>query len=453
MMKKYDLLELSIKDIRFPSTGVAYADGIEVLVKNTIPGQRVLAKLTKMKKRYEASLVEVLSPAPGEIPADCPQFGLCGGCAFRSLSYAAECRLKEQMVADILREGGFTGFTFDGLVPAPCDRDYRNKMEFSFGDDGLDGNLTLGLRKRGSYYETADVSACGICDADFRAAAAYTLSFFRQTDETFYHRTRHTGALRYLVVRKGFFTGELLVNLVTTSAIQADVQAWAAGLAALPWAGTLTGALHTVSDSVADTVAPEAVHVLSGRDYYTEKLLGLTFRVSAFSFFQTNAAGAERLYASVREFAGDTTGKTLFDLYCGTGTIAQLLADGAARVTGVELVEEAVAAARLNASANNLTNCEFIAGDVLKVIGGLTGAPEVIVLDPPREGMHPKALAALAAFGAETIVYVSCKPTSMATDLAQLTSLGYAVQRVRCHDMFPRTNHVETAIKLQRRDT
>ena len=449
-MKKHEILELMIDEIRFPSTGVGHVDGVEVLVKNALPGQRVLARVNKMKKHIEAALLEVLSPAPAEIPSDCPLFGKCGGCAFRSITYAEECRLKETMVADILHEGGIAGFAFDGLVSAPHEREYRNKMEFSFGDDGLDGNLTLGLRKRGSYYETADIAACGICDADFRAAVQYTVDFFRKAKETFYHRTKHTGALRYLVVRKGFFTGELLINLVTTSALQADAAAWAAGLASRPWAGTLVGALHTVSDSVADTVAPEAVHVLYGRDYYTEKLLGLTFQVSAFSFFQTNAAGAERLYTSVCEFAGATDGKTVFDLYCGTGTIAQLLAAHASRVVGVELVTEAVDAAIANAAANGLANCEFIAGDVLKVIDALPAAPDTIILDPPREGLHPKALAKLAAFGAETIVYVSCKPTSMARDLAMLAELGYTVRRVRCHDMFPRTNHVETVVLLSK---
>jgi len=449
-MKKYDLLEIEIEDIRFPSTGVGHVEGVEVFVKNTIPGQRVLAKLNKMKKRYEAALVEVLRPAPAEAAADCPLFGRCGGCAFRSIAYEEECRLKEKMVLDILREGGIEGYAFDGLVPAPHEREYRNKMEFSFGDDGLDGNLTLGLRKRGSYYETADVSACGICDADFRAAVAHTVAFFRAAGETFYHRTKHTGALRYLVVRKGFFTGELLINLVTTSALRADIQAYTDGLRQLPWAGVLVGVLHTTSDSVADTVKPEAVDVLYGRDYYTEKLLGLTFQVSAFSFFQTNAAGAERLYATAREFAGSTSGKTVFDLYCGTGTIAQLLAASAQRVVGVELVEEAVEAAKANAMANDLGNCEFIAGDVLKVIDSITDKPDTIVLDPPREGMHPKALAKIGVFGAETIVYVSCKPTSMARDLAALAEFGYAVRRVRCHDMFPRTNHVETVVLLSK---
>jgi len=449
-MKKHDLIDVEITDIRFPSTGVGTLEGKEVLIKNTIPGQLVRARLKKLKQRYEAIAVETLRPAPSEKAPDCPLFGRCGGCTFQNISYEEELRLKEKMVLDILHEGGIKGFTFEGLVPAPSECDYRNKMEFTFGDDGLDGKLTLGLRKRGSYYETADISACTICDADFRAVVAYTVDFFRAAGETFYHRTKHTGALRYLVVRKGHFTNELLVNLVTTSVLATDLSAYADGLRALPCHSKLVGVLHTTSDSVADAVKPESVRTLYGRDYYTDTLLGLSFNVSAFSFFQTNAAGAELLYTSTREYAGATEGKTIFDLYCGTGTIAQLLAAQATRVVGIELVEEAIVAARTNAEANGLTNCEFIAGDVLKMIDELTDTPDTIVIDPPREGMHPKALAKIAAFGAETIVYVSCKPTSLARDLVDLREYGYHARRVRCHDMFPRTNHVETVVLLSR---
>ena len=452
-MKKYELVDIDVTDLQFPATGIGQLEGKEARIKRALPGQRVRARLTKIKAYCEAELVEVLQPAPDEILPECAQFGLCGGCSFQNLAYESELRHKEKMVLDILRDCGLAGFRYDGLIPAPHARDYRNKMEFSFGDDGQGGNLTLGLRKRGSRYETADVSQCAICDADFRAVAAYTLAFFRAAGESFYHRIRHTGCLRYLVIRKGFFTGELLVNLVTASDIHADLQAWADGLCALPLAGTLVGALHTESDSTSDAVKPETVRTLFGRGYYNETLLGLRFEVSAFSFFQTNAAGAERLYATVREFAGETGGKTVFDLYCGTGTIAQLLAANAAHVTGIELVEEAVEAARRNAASNGLTNCDFIAGDVLKAVDTLTEAPDTIILDPPREGLHPKALPKIAAFGARTIVYVSCKPTSMAVDLPALAALGYVVRRVRCHDMFPRTGHVETVIRLQRRDT
>ena len=451
-MKKHDLIDVEITDIQFPSMGVGTFEGKEVHIKNTLPGQLVRAKLKKIKKRLEAIAVEVLRPAPSEKASDCPLFGRCGGCTFQNIAYDEELRLKEKMVLDILREGGIDGFAYEGIVAAPSECGYRNKMEFTFGDDGLDGNLTLGLRKRGSYYETADVSGCTICDADFRAAVAYTVDFFRASNETFYHRTKHTGALRYLVVRKGHFTNELLVNLVTTSTLrpETDLQTYADGLRALPFQSTLVGVLHTTSDSVADAVKPEAVQTLYGRDYYTDTLLGLTFNVSAFSFFQTNAAGAELLYTTAREYAGSTADKTVFDLYCGTGTIAQIIAAQATHVVGIELIEEAVIAAQANAATNNLTNCEFIAGDVLKMIDSLTTTPDTIVLDPPREGMHPKALAKIAAFGAETIVYVSCKPTSLAKDLADLREYGYHAQRVRCHDMFPRTNHVETVVLLSK---
>ena len=214
--------------------------------------------------------------------------------------------------------------------------------------------------------------------------------------------------------------------------------------------GRIVGILHTYNDSLADVVQNDRTEILWGRDYFYEELLGLRFKISPFSFFQTNSLGAEVLYSTAREYIGETKDRVIFDLYSGTGTIAQILAPVAAKVVGVEIVEEAVEAARVNAQLNGLSNCSFIAGDVLKVVDELQEKPDLIVLDPPRDGIHPKALQKIIDFGVERIVYISCKPTSLARDLELLQGRGYRVEKAVGVDMFPWTGNVETIVLLQR---
>ena len=226
---------------------------------------------------------------------------------------------------------------------------------------------------------------------------------------------------------------------------------WSELLRALELDGTIAGILHTYNDSLADVVQNDRTEVLYGRDYFYEELLGLRFKISPFSFFQTNSLGAEVLYSTARDYVGDTKDRVIFDLYSGTGTIAQILAPVAQKVVGVEIVEEAVEAARVNAQLNGLANCSFIAGDVLKVVDELQDKPDLIVLDPPRDGIHPKALQKIIDFGVERIVYISCKPTSLVRDLEMLQGRGYQVEKAVGVDMFPGTGHVETVCKLSRK--
>ena len=217
----------------------------------------------------------------------------------------------------------------------------------------------------------------------------------------------------------------------------------------LPLDGRLAGILHTENDSLADVVQSDATHILYGQDYFYEELLGLRFRISPFSFFQTNSLGAEVLYGTARGFVGDTKDKVVFDLYSGTGTIAQILAPVAKKVVGVEIVEEAVRSAQVNARLNGLENCEFLAGDVLKVMDELQDKPDLIVVDPPRDGIHPKALGKIIDFGVDRIVYISCKPTSLVRDLVVLQDRGYRVEKVCGVDMFPGTGNVEVVIMMR----
>ena len=444
-MGKKSIEQLRIDHLRYPDKGIAFLGGEEVEVRHCLPGQLVEAECGRKKKQRVGRVLQVLETAPEEIKPSCPDFGVCGGCSFLNIPYEYELSLKQKMQQDLLKRFWPKEIP---ITPAPSSDGYRNKMEFSFGDSSKDGPLSLGIRKRNNFYEVLVPRDCAIIPDEFRAISVATVEYFKSTDETFYHRTRHTGTLRYLVLRKGEFTGEVLVNLVTTKELSKDhVKKWSEAL--LKLGISIVGILHTTSDVLSDAVVPEEVETVYGRDYFYEKICGLTFKISAFSFFQTCSAGAELLYKTVAEYA--STAERLFDLYCGTGTISQVLAPHAKEVIGVELVAEAVEAAKENARANGIDNCRFIAGDVLKIIDDPDLAnPDVMILDPPREGIHPKALPKLIAFDAARIVYVSCKPTSLVRDLPSFLDAGYKLVDVKAHDMFPRTPHVEVVCLLEK---
>ena len=343
---------------------------------------------------------------------------------------------------------------------SPISERYRNKMEFSFGDEVKDGPLALGMHKRGSFYDVVTVGECRIINEDFTKILLCTKEFFEEKQIPFYKKMQKTGYLRHLLVRRAVKTGEILIDLITTTQTETlKTESWNSGeeellaqwrdqLLALSLEGTMAGILHTKNDTLADAVKDEGTEILFGQDFFYEELLGLKFRISPFSFFQTNSLGAEVLYEKTREYVGGVDGKVVFDLYSGTGTIAQILAPVAEKVVGVEIVEEAVEAAKVNAGLNGLSNCEFIAGDVLKVVGELKDKPDFIVLDPPRDGIHPKAIEKIIDFGVDRMVYVSCKPTSLARDLEILTARGYQAEKVCCVDMFPATGNCETVVLL-----
>ena len=323
-------------------------------------------------------------------------------------------------------------------------------MEFSFGDEVKDGPLALGMHKRGSFYDIVTVDGCRLTDGDFRKILRATLDYFTELGTPFYRKLQHTGYLRHLLVRKAARTGQILVSLVTTSQMDADLEGWKETLLKLPLEGSFAGILHTTNDSLADVVQSDRTEVLYGEEYFYEELLGLRFRISTFSFFQTNSLGAEVLYETARGYVGETKDKVVFDLYSGTGTISQIIAPVAKKVVGVEIVEEAVDAAKENAEANGLHNCEFIAGDVLKMLDTISDRPDFIVLDPPRDGIHPKALKKIIDYGVDRMIYISCKPTSLARDLEMLQGYGYRVERACCVDMFPWSANVETVCLLSK---
>ena len=456
-MKKGQVYEGVIESVEFPNKGIVNVsqEDRRVIVKNGVPGQKVRFSVNKVKKgKAEGRLLEVIEKAPQEIESACPHFGQCGGCTYQNLPYEEQVKLKESQVKAMMDEAVDGDYIWEGVLESPVRSEYRNKMEFSFGDEYKDGPLALGMHKRGSFHDIVNVCDCQIVDGDYRKILACTLECARKSGLPYYHRMRHDGYFRHLLVRKAVKTEEILIDIVTASEEGFDskpkefLDKWAAALQALELTGKIVGILHTKNDSLADIVKDEGTEVLFGQDYFYEELLGLKFKITPFSFFQTNSLGAEVLYEKAREYIGDTNEKVVFDLYSGTGTIAQILAPVAKKVVGVEIVEEAVEAAKVNAKLNGLDNCAFWAGDVLKVIDELGEVPDLIMLDPPRDGVNPKALMKILNFGVDRLVYIACKPTSLARDLEMIQGRGYKVEKIACVDLFPNTVHVETVVML-----
>ena len=336
------------------------------------------------------------------------------------------------------------------IEPAPDRYAYRNKMEYTFGDMIKDGPTTLGMHKKKHFMSIITVDECQLVHEDFNRVLRGVLDFVIEKGYSHYHKKTHKGLMRHLIVRRGVRTGELLVNVVTSSEEGFDEEAFTEMMLALPLENTVVGVLRTINDRLADAVYCDELKVLYGRDYYMEEIMGLKFRVSAFSFFQTNVDAVENLYTYALSLIDDFENKTAFDLYCGTGTITQTLAKRAGKVIGIELVDEAVEAARANAALNGLDNCEFIAGDVFKVLNTVADKPEVIVVDPPRVGISVDALDKIISYGVDQIVYISCNPKSLVENLYYLQYYGYRVKSVKPFDNFPGTKHVETVVLMSK---
>ena len=444
-----------VTKIAFPNKGEVDCgeDGI-ASVKGTLPGQKVKFVVSKKRSgKAQGRLKEIIEKSPMEdVEPNCPHFGDCGGCSYQTMSYENQLKLKEDMVKGILDNAIKGDYQFEGILGSPVQWGYRNKMEFSFGDQFKDGPLALGMHKKNSFHDIVTVDNCKIVDKDYNIILRCVLDYCAKKELPFYHKLRHEGYVRHLLVRRTTKTKELLVALVTTSDAEmekkADLMSLVEEIKALDLSAKLCGVIHIINDGLADVVQSDETRVLYGQEYVYEELLGLKFKISVFSFFQTNSLGAEVLYSKAREYIGETKDKLIFDLYSGTGTIAQILAPVAKKVVGVEIIEEAVEAAKVNASLNNLDNCTFIAGDVLKVIDELHDKPDLIVLDPPRDGINPKALQKIINFGVDRMVYISCKPTSLARDLEMLQEQGYKVEKACAVDMFPGTVHVETVVLL-----
>jgi 23S rRNA (uracil1939-C5)-methyltransferase len=452
-VRKDQELELDVQSLAYGGNGVARTDGFVVFVRRGLPGDRVKARVTKVKRGFaEAITTEVLEPSPNRVDAPCLHYPLCGGCRFQDLDYAVQVAAKEQQVADALRRiGGVDEPPLEPIVPAEDVFHYRNKMEYSFapGEDGP----TLGLHRAGRWDEVLDITKCwlttdlgnGIRNAVRDWAREEGLEAYDQTDES-----GKTGYLRHLVVREGRNTGQALVQLVTGPGRKFDQDYFVEVLRRFPEVKSI----HWSVNEQASEVTNLPTELLWGDEAIEEELLGLRFRLRPNSFLQTNTKMAERLYELARDYAGLTGEETVWDLYCGTGTLGLVLAPQALTVWGVEIVEEAVACAIENAELNNVVNAAFFAGNVGASVEELQergGDPDVVVVDPPRAGLAGKALRRLGRIEAPRIVYVSCNPTTLASDLKYLREEhGYQLQRARPIDMFPHTPHVETVALLER---
>ena len=452
MARKKKIIEMEIKDTIFPNKSIGEHQGKTIICKGGIKGQIVKVMLNRRKGDYiEGRILETIKDSPLETEIGCPHQGECGGCTYQKLSYEKELKYKEAKVLALFEEAEIRDFNYLEIEGSPNITGYRNKMEYTFGDERKDGPLSLGLNKKGRFYEVVEIPKCNIADGDFTIISQRILEYFRELGIPHYNKRRHKGVLRHLVIRKALSTGEILINLVTSSQGEINIDEFKNTiLQCSEIQGKIVGIFHTINDSLSDVVAADDLKLIYGRDYVVEEILGLKFKISPFSFFQTNTFGAEKLYSIVREFVGDKKNNIVFDLYSGTGTIAQILSPVCEKVIGIEIVEEAVEKARENAKLNGLDNVEFIAGDVLKAVDNLKGKPDLIIIDPPRDGIHPKAINKIIDFNPETFIYVSCNPVTLVRDLKVFKERGYRIDKVKLMDMFPRTRHCEVIVKLEK---
>jgi 23S rRNA (uracil1939-C5)-methyltransferase len=437
-------LELTIDGLAHGGNGVARHEGFVVFVGGTVPGDRVRARLVTRKKGYgEAQLLEVLEPSPDRIAplADHP------GAAWQVMPYAMQLRIKQEQVEDALRRiGKLDGFQMEEIVPAVEEWGYRNKLEYSFGI-GREGELVCGFHAPGSW-ETIVDGESKLGSARANAARATVLAWARAQGLPAYDRRSRTGVLRNLVVREARRTGQLQVRLVT-SPVELDE------LAIKELAETLeaTSLIHTQYDGLGETTNGGVSTLLDGKDHITEELCGLSFRISADAFFQTNTEMAERLYGVAAEFADLKGWERVYDLFCGIGTIGLSLSTRVGEIWGLEIIEDAIADAIKNAKANGVDNARFFAGDVRLALPELVetaGRPDLLLVDPPRAGLSQKVVRRVIEAAPKRIVYVSCNPTTLAPNAAQLVEAGYKLSRVRPVDMFPQTPHIEAVAVFDR---
>ena len=381
----------------------------------------------------------------------CRDSNVCGGCVYQGVSYEEQLKNKEGEVRGLLDKKDIDYGQLLDIEPAPNRYHYRNKMEYTFGDMEKNGPMTLGMHKKKHFMSIITVDQCQLVHDDFNTVLRGVLDFVIEKGYSHYHKKNHKGLMRHLIVRRGVRTGELLVNVVTSSEEGFDEGAFVEMIKSLPLENNVVGILRTINDRLADAVYCDELRVLDGRDYYMEEIMGLKFKVSAFSFFQTNVEAVENLYSYAIDLIDDFSNKTAFDLYCGTGTITQTLAKKAGKVIGIELVEEAVEAAKENTALNGLDNCEFIAGDVFEVLKNVEEKPDVIVVDPPRVGIKPDALDKIIGYGVDQIVYISCNPKTLTENLYYMQYYGYDVVSVKPFDNFPGTKHTEAVALLQKR--
>ena len=443
-------VEIVITELKYGGKAVGAYEDLPVITNFGIPGQRQLVKIKRMRQSYiEATTIEIVEQSPLMTDNPCPHWEDCGGCSLQGMPYQQQIELKTNQIKSLFQRNDLEPGNWLPALTSPKIDEYRNKMEFSFGNTYKNGPLTLGMHQRGRRHDVVDTPFCRLVDEDIRKIRSITARFFRDRGILPYHRMTHQGILRHLVVRKAATTGEILINLVTTHQPDLPVEEWKNQLLALSLEGSIEGILWTHNDCVADIVNSDSTQCLFGQASISEQLMNLRFTITPFSFFQTNSHAAALLFNSINEWL-TSEDRCVIDLYCGLGTISQMVAKKARHVTGVELVEESVNQARVDSVYNGVKNVDYIAGDVREILHQLPHQPDLLIVDPPRAGIHPKVMDQLLTMGVERFIYVSCNPVSMIENLKQAANCGWHIVKARPIDMFPYTPHVETVVLMSR---
>jgi 23S rRNA (uracil1939-C5)-methyltransferase len=459
IIRNDDLVELYVEGLAFGGEGIARIDGFVVFVKGAIPNDRVLARIVKKKKDYaNAVIVEMITPSSDRIKAPCPYHEHCGGCKYQHLIYSSQLKYKKEHVADsIKRIGGLTGVPVHDVIPSDEIYGYRNKMEFSFSDrpwvlpeqysrNNIREGFALGLHVPGTFSKVIDMDACLIQNAMGNGILQAVKEFVNKSDLPVYNLKTNEGFWRFLTLRHSVAFNEWMVNIVTSVNEPHQIKALADILhERFPNIKTI---VNNINSRKSATAVGEEEIVVTGEGYINEMLGNHTFRVSSNSFFQTNTKGAQRLYDQVLKYAGLTGSERVLDLFCGTGTIPIYLSGYAREILGMEIVESAVADAKLNCRINNISNCRFILGDIRDTINRLEYKPDLMIVDPPRTGIHKDIMQTIMGMGVERIVYVSCNPATMARDLCDMKD-KYEALEIQPVDMFPHTYHIESVAKIR----
>jgi len=461
-IKKGQTLALDIVDIAFGGKGLAKVEGFAIFVDQTAPMDQVLARIVKKKKRFaDARVVEILNPSPLRVEPPCEYSGICGGCKWQFLDYEKQLEIKTRHVAEsIAHIGKIADVTVHPAFPSDSVFGYRNKMEFScsdrrwllpqeMGHEGVEPGFALGLHVPGTFYKVLDIKAC-LLQPDIGNRILETVrQYIKDSDAPVYGLRSHEGFWRFLMLRHSAAYDRWMVNIITAYEDRDQVQPLADHL--IEEYPQIVSIVNNINTRKASIAVGEFESLLAGERVLKDRLGAFEYEISANSFFQTNTRGAEKLYSFVKTFAELTGRETVLDLYSGTGTIPIWLSDSASTVTGLEMVESAVADARKNCRNYHVDNCTFIQGDVRETLSQIEERPDVMIIDPPRAGMHPDVVKRVIALGPRQIVYVSCNPSTLARDL-DLMREAYEVLEVQPVDLFPHTHHIESITKLRKKD-
>ncbi len=459
ILKKEDLVELYVDSLAFGGEGIARIEGFVVFISRAITGDRVIARIKKKKKGYATAVIsEMLTPSSDRIKAPCPYYEYCGGCQYQHMLYLSQIKYKKEHVVDsINRLGGMEGVFVHDVIPSEDIYGYRNKMEFSFSDKkwvlpedyykGVTGeDFALGLHVPGTFNRVIDIDACLLQNLTGNDILQEVKAYVKKAGLPVYNLKTHEGFWRFLTLRYSNTFDQWMVNIVTSVSDSYHIKALANILHEK--FSNIKTIVNNISSRRAATAVGEQEIIVTGEGYINEMIGPYTFRVSPNSFFQTNTKGAEKLYNLVLEYAGLTGSEKVLDLFCGTGTISIYLSGYAGEVLGMEISESAVNDANLNCGINNIPNCGFILGDIRETIGSISYKPDLIIVDPPRTGIHKDIMKTIMEIGVEKVVYVSCNPATLARDLCDMKE-KYEVLEVQPVDMFPHTYHVESVAKIR----